>query len=421
MRAGEAGRRCSAALACLVLLAACGARTGLDPALVDAALADAAPPSVDAARPIDAASVLDATMVPTCPPASGIGFAITSSRRIDLAGAAITDLSLAGDGRDVWVAVEHASSDTIALHALDAVAASAVPLAHVSDARLPRLAAGDGGVALAHVATRDGALVLRRFEVDGRERSIARVATPPRGVRALARPVFNGRTWVVGFTDGFEVWLGALDEATGFERWLGFGPVHEGIGLGVEPATGRTFALLRVGDASLRVFAFERDGTPIAPREGTVLDDLGWQGAPSFDARDEPFGQPFLLAGWTMDPTTSEVRFTTRAYRLDGTAGSGFSASSTASEVAHDLTTAPPAGHASGYGVIGADVVGGAWRLRHHGAGEDFVGDSRPVGSAPLGSLRVSIAPGPCGHVVIWTDPGERSVLHAALAIARPP
>jgi hypothetical protein len=406
-------------IAFIALVTACGARSGLDVSGAPPTDAGTAIP-IDARAPVDATTPIDATVPRACPAATGIGFTVVPGARIVPRGIGdVVGLSTAGDGRDVMVAIERAGG--IDLHTLDALASSTTLGTTVGLARLPRLAAGDGVFALAHLSSpRDDALFLRRFDARGRELSVATLPFPTADVRALARPAWNGRAWVVGFTDGFEVWLGAVDAAGSFERWLGFGPAGDDIGLGVEPATGRAFALLRTGDGALRVFGFERDGAPVEPREGIVLRDVEWEGFPSFGVRDDRFGQPFLLGGFAADPLDGSGRFTTRAYRLDGSAGSGFSAPASPGAHAHDLTTAPPAGHASGYGVIGADVLGGSWRLRQHGAGEDFVGDSRPVGGA-RDEPRLGIAAGPCGHVVVWQDQVAPNELRTALAIARAP
>ena len=64
--------------------------------------------------------------------------------------------------------------------------------------------------------------------------------------------------------------------------------------------------------------------------------------------------------------------------------------------------------------------VAGSWRLRFHGAGQDFVGGAIDVpGSLTADDLQVDIASGPCGYVATWPD--GAGAVSTSLIVAAPP
>ncbi len=397
------------AAALAVFTGACGARTalGIEPpdggAPRDAAARDAGPRD---------AGVRDAGQdVPfECPPPPGIGFSFGSlgTRALD---APTRALSLASEGSRVWLAVETVG-DRVEVWRVDRD-----PAVRLFEARgrRPALGSGDGGFALAYVE--DDALGLAIGRGDRVESSRLRVLRGPPDT--VARPIHNGRDWLLGYTNGFEAYFGPV-RGDGVDGWIAFGPGGPVVRSAVDEVRGDAWVVLRTGDERLRLYGFDRDGVEIVPREGIVLEDHAWVDVPAFAFSDDGFDQPFVLGGFTIDEDGTRIR--ARRFRRDGTGGSGYSGPVTG-EVFHvDLSGAPPADHESGYGLFGAGTTPGApWSGWFHGSA-GFVGGTDEVRvGASFPAFDLSIAGHPCGYVMAWNDGDGGPRVELVVAVPRIP
>lgn len=397
--------RLAACLGSAVLAAtapACGARSGVDLAVLEMAL-DAG--SRDAA--VRDAGRLEATDAPRpgCPPPSDFGFAVHVGGELDVAGP-VDDLSLGGDGVSVFFAVRRAGAvSAVSLHALDPSARTATEVFVLERGDLPRVSVVAGVARMtADLAETDTVLVEVR---EGVAREVGHTEIFRGAPSQMSAPAWNGRDVVMAGSDGFELFLGAFLPGTTSVAWRNFGPARD-VHVVAQPETGITELLYRAGDDSLRVESFGIDGAALWPPGGVALEDVGFIGPVDFGWLDaDGTGQPHVVAGFASGP--DGVRATLRRFRVDGRAAGGFSAPpSRTGGVA--LTTVPPPGHRHGYGMV-ASARGGATIF--HGAGEDFVGDARPV-PLPCDGDHVSIAAGPCGYVIACLGAGR---VHTALAV----
>lgn len=384
-----------------LVLVGCGARSGLDLGLedppVDAGRRDAPPPR-DAPVPRDAGVV--------CPPPSPFGFAVEAAGEIRL-DAPHGAISLGGDGNVVYLASELLARDEliVAVHRLDARGRDDEDFGSALFSRVhtPRVAVEGGTARLLAIEAPGDSLRLVSIE-----EGIVTTSSVLRGpLRTLDRPAWNGSLVVVAAQNGFEVVFGPFTEGRPIATWRSFGPAAD-VHAAVHPTTGESDLFLRDGAGALRVESYARDGTPLV-MGGTTLEDIGFVGPLAFGFLDDGTAQPWVVAGITAD--VDGPRATLRRFRTDGSAAGGFSAPIRGGMPGGvDLTTTPPRGHRSGYGMVAGVALGGAI---FHGAGEDFVGDARTV-PIPCEGTDVSIASGPCGYVIACVAGG---VIHTALAI----
>jgi hypothetical protein len=374
------------------LVLGCGARGGLEVRALDASVAVP-----------DARETRDAPDVPTaCPAPSAFGYTVVPREPVPVP-VAPGEISLAGDGERVALAVSaRPTGDVGAIIELDAQLR--VLALRVEPIQLGRTSVEGGVVRVASLAS-DGQLVLstspRRGVVD------TAVTTIFRGPLALlARPAWNGERVVIAGSTGFELFLGAFVPDATSTAWRSFGPAED-VDVAAQPGTGITELVYRSASGVLHVETFGADGSPLDDRP---LEDVGFEGRVALGWLDaDGTGQPIVLAGVALGE--SGLRAQLRRFRLDGSAAGGFSAPIDSMPGGVDLTTVAPPGHRHGYGMVAGSVGGTAL---FHGAGEDFVGDARPLPIACDGD-HVSIAPSRCGYAIACTS-GEE--VHLALAIA---
>lgn len=399
-------RRAVAALA--LLCGACGARTAIAVDPPDAGAPRDAGPRDAGSR--DAGTDAGEDVPFACPPPPGIGFNFgpLGNRALD---AGTRALSLATQGSRVWLAVETVA-ERVEVWRVDRDPAERLFEAR---GRRPALGAGDGGFALAFV---DGdAIGLAIGRDDAVTTSRLRVLRGPPDT--VARPIHDGRDWLLGYTNGFEAYFGPV-RGDAVDGWIAFGPGGPAVRSAVDPATGASWVVLRTGDGRLRLYGFERGGAPIGPREGMPLEDHAWVDVPAFAFSDDGFDQPFVLGGFTIDEDGTRIR--ARRFRRDGTGGSGYSGPVTGEVFRVDLSGAPPADHESGYGLFGAGTTAGApWSAWFHGSA-GFVGGTDPVlAEAAFPAFGLSIAGHPCGYVMAWNDGEGGNTVELWVAVPRIP
>ena len=401
----------------LSVWAGCGARSGLSDEL-DAGSATA---SRDAARPDatrrDAGVTMgvDAGEEGLCPPPPVLGFRFVS-RAIEL-GATPTSVSLAMIDGEVFVASEEdvgADEPHVVVRRVDTLGdAEPAVIADLGVGEVPVIGAHDGMLAVAY-ATRRSFLHVDVLRGDGTiEWTIRDV--PSDGVHRVGRPVHNGETWLVGFVGRYGN-LGAVDR-DGYTGVVRFGPVDERFGAAVDPESGDTHLLYRfVGESALLLVSVDREGRILGPTGGRPIGGFGWESVPALGWTTSLGAWPLVLGGFSSDE--GETRMRAHRYELDGLPGPGFSSPAATSEHRWALSTLAPARHASGYGLVGAERGEGGWELRFHGAGEDFVGDSQPIGrGAPSETFDIDITTNACGYLIAWIDGG--TALQTVTAIAR--
>jgi hypothetical protein len=384
-------------IAFALLVAACGARSGLDESprsdagRPDAPAADA---STDAPRDAPIASP-DAGPV-RCPPRPTLGYSLSALGSFSL-GREITDLSLGGDGAELYLAATFADGAS-ELFFLTPEPRS-VHVAVGADLAAVSMAAGVATALFSERATGQITLVRARSGVRSGE---------PRGAMVLRGPLFGldrpldvgGTTMLVGETS-FEVVVAPADDAA--RPWLSFGPGHDVHA--VVSSDARVHVLVQGGDERHFVDVL-RSGS----MEARVRLELGFSPPTAIGWQDDALAQPYLVAGFVGEP---EGRLVVRRFDELGVAGAGFSAPlSPARSV--DLDARPPPGHRTGYGVVGLGAEGDAL---FHGAGEDFVGDGRRFGRTCDDA--VSITLGPCGYVIACDEGTEVHLMQAVAAAPR--
>lgn len=383
----------------------CGARSGVEVEPVERPDLDA---GVRDGGPRDGGIGAPDVRPSSCPPPSDFGYGVVPLGVLDLP-EAVDEISLGGDGSDVYLGARAArAAGSVSLVALDPSLRTAREIFVVEDARVPRVSVVAGVARLTATASLTGDHVLVEARA-GVAREIGRTTIFRGPLLTVCRPAWNGERLVVAGSNGSELFLGAFLPGTTSVAWRSFGPAS-GVEAAAQPATGITELLYRAGDGSLRVETFAADGAVLWPPSGTVLEDIGFVGRVAFGWLDaDGTDQPLALAGFALGP--EGPRPTLRRFRSDGAAAGGFSAPPAgAMPGGVDLTTVAPPGHRHGYGMVAGRLGAGAI---FHGAGEDFVGDSRAV-PIPCDGEHVSIAAGPCGYVIACIAGGE---VHTALAV----
>lgn len=398
--------------------AGCGARSGLSDDL-DAGTRDGRVGTRDAGRAdgsrrdAGVVAVVDAGDG-TCPARPTLGFRFVP-RTIELPVTPRTVSLTTLDGVAVLAAVEESAGELrVTVRRIDA-------LGDAEPVLLADFGAGDGAV----IGSGDGMLAVAYETVGGWLRFVVLRAdgtvewsadeVPPLAIGRIERPLHNGATWLVGFTNPYAS-FGTVDR-DGFTESLMFGPVEDRFGVAVDPESGRTFLLYRVRkDGLLRLLALDRDGGLLDPTRGARIDGYGWEGVPSLGWTASLGAWPLVVGGFSRDDEGARMRL--HRYDVGGLPGPGFSSPARPNEHRWASTTLPPPGHATGYGLVGAERRDGGWQLWFHGSGEDFVGDSQEIGtSAPSERFAVDITTNACGYLIGWID-GSAS-LHVVTAIPR--
>lgn len=392
-------------LLALVLLTACGARTGVE---IEAAVerdggardGGARDASIDGPR--DAG--VDATR-PACPlPSEGAGFRIDALP--DGPAADVTHIAMVGDGERVFLALDRTGVFTTTLVELSG-RGEELARTDVFNLLGPELVLADGRLFVLGAAP-DGVRVVLASG-DDLEGLTSVVGDLPGGALSGWAGGWNGRELVVASDDTFEIAIGPFVTGGVVAPWATFAP-SSGMRLAVDAVGGESHLLHRGGDGLLRIESFDITGAPLGIA-GTVLEDVGLDGA-SIGVSTEDASQPWILAGHSFGDA-GEARLSVRRFRRDGRATGGFSSpwppAATTGVIA--LSSTPPVGHRGGYGVLAGDPTG----VLFHGAGQDFVGDARSVPVDCEGD-RVAIASGPCGYLLACSAGGVTT-----MALAVPP
>lgn len=391
-----------------VVLAGCGARSGLDPGGDPvAARPDAGSPRDAGERP-DAGARPDAGPDLVCGVLPTIGFGIRPAGSVELE-QPTRGLAIArGDGDALWVAVEQTRRAEIAVYRVDHGLAERV---HAAPGVGPAIAWRDGTLAVAYASgeRRDVSLDVTAGGVWAGSRVRVPRLDPYLGVDAL----FAQRLGWVVLARGERAFL-ARSDADGFlEPWT-VEPLGAELRAATDPSTEHTWGTRLAGGTGLELLRFERGGPPA---EVVPIEPLPWVGNPRLALSDDGFDQPLVLGGFQRDEA-GELRIAARRIRANGTAGSGYSGPVPGEPGPQALTGAPPGGgHPSGYGLFVATETGGRRALFFHGSA-GFVGDTRPVGDAVgADGFALAIAPHSCGYVLVWTDGLESPILHLAFAV----
>ncbi len=374
----------------------------------------------DAGPVLDAGPVRDAGRDAgpvSCPVSGAIGFDLMAAGRLPLPRRMLPrEIALAGDGERLFLAVGSADRSVPSL--LFELSAALEPIDELAFANGHSLemSVDDGVVRLAALAD-DGPESLMVYE--GERVSTARFRhTHTEGAPfvRLAAPAWNGRDVVIAGEDSAGgVFIGALRDEAPMETWRAVGPAAF-VALDTDPATREVHALRRESVDTALVERFDRDGGALTPPGGVVLSgvDEFFVGRVAFGFSDDDALGDWVLAGWSLS-LDGEERVVLRRFFDDGGGGAGFSSPfDFTPERSIALTTTPPTGHRSGYGLAASD----GRRVLFHGAGEGFVGGARDAPITCDGPDGVVIASGPCGYLIACLD--GRSVAFAWAVPQRP-
>jgi hypothetical protein len=383
-----------------MLLLGCGARTA---PLVETATRDdagMADTPVETTRDAALDGGIDAPMS-ACPPPSETGFRVEPGPLVGLGD--WQDVALGGDGRTVATLLS-AFDGTASLVIRTEEGERAHPITQL---RSPQVSVQDGVVRV--IGTNDGGRPSLYTATGLGELAEEAITVPTGALTRYDRPLWNGRDVIIAGTNLLGAVLVPWSRGGTTPAWFESASVSDALIAGDE--RGNTHLLTRATPGEVRSMVFDVGGTIV---EGPlVLGDFPFRVA-TFGWSDDGLGQPWVVAGIGGSGPAGQRLIVSR-YRRDGTAGGGFSAPLFTASLTGvvDLTTTPPLDHRHGYGVVVATGVD--YRAFFHGAGEDFVGDSRELPMA-CDASRVSIASGPCGYVIACTQDGR-----VAMALAVPP